>query len=266
MKDNNNKHDVKAQNFNANKMVPVELDFIPLKEFHKFPTFVIELRFKIWETAASEPRIIELRGDHGDSDLDMRPVELSFASSGLLLANKESRAKYLESHVPLLPRMVLHNKISPITYFNPKQDILYFAMLFQFCYECPECIAPLKVLAKMEHMNNVRYVAWQTMDVAEFMAKQVISMFPTIEIVYSIVNSNHLNGVDEMGWHTPAVPGEISFHEVDTGEKLSVKSTRLAAVDINGTDEGASNVLPPVVIEKRMSRGGLFCRGTMKSA
>lgn len=87
------------------------------------------------------------------------------------------------------------------------------------------------------------------MDVAEFLAEPVVSLFPSIDVVYSIVNSKDLSGIDEMGLHSPVVPGEISFHESGEGE------------DIARPEEGLSNLRSPVVIKKRMAREGLFEHG-----
>lgn len=135
----------------------------PLTRFTLFSKLPRELRIKIWQFAAREPRIVEVcqlqRAQHisqgiGDDDDFELTYSKAFYSPGTIPAilhiNRESRLIALEHYTLSFPHGAHPAKI----YYNPSVDMLYFP---GWSFEYP--IAPFVDSAPPEVKDSIRRIA-----------------------------------------------------------------------------------------------------------
>jgi 2EXR family len=145
-----------------------------LTEFTLFPKLPKELRIKVWQFAAREPRIVEVcqlqdakyifRTTNDDDDwetINSAPFYSPTALPVILRINQESRVIALENYTLSFP-----NKTHPAQiYYNPAIDILYFAAwCFQYSIGHFERATKESVKDTIRHIaidNLVWYSGWE---------------------------------------------------------------------------------------------------------
>ena len=137
-------------------------DLPALKEFTLFPKLPKELRIKVWQFAAREPRIVEVcqsqdaqyitygtPRDDWDSK-NSAPFYSPTALPVILHINVESRTIALEHYSISFP----HDSHPAQIYYNPAVDILYFpAWCFRYHIDHFEFVTPPEI------KNTIRRIA-----------------------------------------------------------------------------------------------------------
>ncbi|CAG8955034.1 hypothetical protein HYFRA_00007048 [Hymenoscyphus fraxineus] len=109
---------------------------LPLKRppdeptFHLFPKLPAEIRLQIWSLAPPDDRVVEV--GYSFNTQRWYVYRRSYTVCGLLRANKESRAEYLRTYLPLFPLCKTLDDVRrrradslPISHFNIEVDTLY---------------------------------------------------------------------------------------------------------------------------------------------
>jgi hypothetical protein len=143
-----------------------------LTEFTLFPKLPKELRIKVWELAAREPRIVEVcqlqdakyithsTQEDNYETTNSAPFYSPTAIPVILHINKESRIIALENYLLSFPNGAEPAQI----YYNPTVDILYFpAWCFQYDISHFESVTPSSVKDTIRRIaidNLVWYSGW----------------------------------------------------------------------------------------------------------
>jgi hypothetical protein len=206
-------------------------EFPVLTEFTLFPKLPKELRIKVWQLAACEPRIIEICQPqdakyitHGTEDNEWAtsnsaPFYSPTALPVILRINQESRVIALENYLLSFPNSSHPAQI----YYNPAVDILYFpAWCFQYDIGHFETETPASIKDTIRRIaidNLVWYSGWEDGTINNQIQ---IDQFKNLEEFLLVTREP-----DEMGcgccheFHGPerGVPDFMEFDERGEGEK-----------------------------------------------